>query len=113
MDVGWLAFVQPGASAGQHTLRSASVERKVTAWESWSIAGEWAMATNPQTGQTMAMVSPYPRVWTMDWGEAAGYLAWMDTVDVPPSAAVQRVCYLVLCPDRQRARRYAWLARYL
>ena len=113
LGAGWLVFAQPGASAGRHTLRSANVERKDTPWNTWSVAGEWATVTNPQNGQTMAMVSPYPRVWLMDWGDATGFLAWMDTVEVPPSGAAQRVCYLALCPDPQRARRYAWLAKYI
>ncbi|MBN1641431.1 MAG: GNAT family N-acetyltransferase [Anaerolineae bacterium] len=113
MNVGWFVFAQPGASAGEHTLRGAAIERKDTPWESWSIAGEWAMVTNPQDGRTMSMISPYPRVWMMDWGRAAGFLAWMDTVDLLPSGSTQRTCCLALCPDPESARRYAWLAKAL
>jgi ribosomal protein S18 acetylase RimI-like enzyme len=109
IDAGWLVFAQPDGTSDKNVLRSESVERKATPWETWSDAEHWGIVVNPDTGRTMALVSAYPQVRLIDWGDAGGHLAWMSVVDVPPLGTAERVCYLVLCSDPVQAKRYIWL----
>ena len=79
--VGWLAYWQlDGASTG-NTLRSEEIERKHTPWDSWPEAGHWVTLTNPQTARTAVLVSPYPYVKLIDWGDAGGHMGWFTGVD--------------------------------
>jgi hypothetical protein len=116
--LGWLTYWQlDGASTG-NTLRSDEVERKHTPWNSWPVAGHWGALLNPQTGRTAVLVSPYPEVKLVDWGEAGGHLAWFNGLDVAPSSdqepgIVERVCYVVLCDTFDQAESYKWLKHYL
>ena len=73
---------------------------------------DMGIAINPDTGRTMAMISPYPHVRLIDWGDAGGHLAWIESIDVPPAGSTERVCYLVLCNDLKKARHYACLKKY-
>jgi GNAT superfamily N-acetyltransferase len=113
IDAGWLVFAQPDGTAERNVLRSDSVERKATPWETWSDAEHWGIVVNPDTDRTMAMISPYPQVRLMDWGDAGGHLAWIGSVDVPPLGSIERVCYLALCSTLEHAKRYAWLRQYV
>ena len=74
--------------------------------------------TNPQTGRTAVLVSPYPEVKLVDWGEVGGHLAWFNGLDVAPLSdqepgIVERVCYVVLCDTFDQAESYKWLKHYL
>jgi GNAT superfamily N-acetyltransferase len=111
--VGWLTFWQPDGSSEANVLHSEYVERKPTPWNSWSWARHWATVTNAKTGRTAALVSPYPDVLAMDWGDAGGHLGCWSHVDVLPGSTTERMCYLALCDDLEAARRYACLRAYL
>jgi hypothetical protein len=109
---GLLAFWQPDGESGANVLRSRDIERKHTEWESWSHAGHWGMVSNPRTGRTGLLVSPYSDVRLVDWGQAGGQLSWFCAVNVPPCESIERVCYAVLCECPSHAMRYRWLKHY-
>jgi hypothetical protein len=111
--VGWLTFWQPDGSCETNVLRSEYVERKPVPWYSWSWARHWAMVTNNETGRTAVLVSPYPNVRAMDWGDPGGHLGCWSHADVLPGSTTERVCYVALCDNPDHARRYAWLKDYL
>ncbi|MBN1579922.1 MAG: GNAT family N-acetyltransferase [Anaerolineae bacterium] len=111
--VGWLTFWQPDGSCEANVLRSAYVERKPMPWESWSWARHWATVTNNTTGRTAILVSPYPDVCAMDWGDPGGHLGCWSHVDVLPESTTERVCYVALCNELEQAKRYTWLKDYL
>jgi GNAT superfamily N-acetyltransferase len=118
LSVGWLTYWQlDGASTG-NTLRSQDIERKHTPWESWPDADHWGTLTNPQTGRTATLVSPYPDVKLIDWGDAGGHLGYLAGIDVMPAstssaASTERTCYIALCDSWNQARISAWLSKYL
>jgi hypothetical protein len=109
LGYGWLTFWQLDGTSAHNTLHSAEIQRKPTAWESWSEAGKWGLVTNAETGRTAVMVSPYPTVRLIDWGDVGGHLAFFDEIQVPASGVAERVCYLALCGDMAEAKRYAAL----
>jgi len=96
-----------------NTLCSAEVQRKPTPWESESEAGTWGLNSNAQTGRTAVMVSPYPLVRLMDWGDAGGHLGFRGHIEVPASGVAVRTCYVALCSDLEAARRYICLEKYV
>jgi hypothetical protein len=116
--LGWLTYWQiDGASTG-NTLRSEQLERKHTPWNSWPEADHWGALYNPRTGRTAILVSPYPNVKLVDWGNVGGHLGWFDSVDIAPSSGkdpgiAERVCYVALCESFEQAERYKWLKHYL
>jgi hypothetical protein len=110
---GWLSFWQLDGARAYNTLTSAEVQRKPTPWESWSDAGRWGIDTNAQTGRTAILVSPYPRVRLIDWGDVGGHLGFTDHIEVPASGTAERTCYIALCADPAAARRYICLEKYL
>ena len=106
---GWLVFLQPDGTSEKSVLRSEHVERKATPWNTYSVAGNWGILANPDTQRTIALVSPFPEVRLLDWGDEGGHLAWMEEPHVPPNGSVERTCYLVVCDTPQEARRYVCL----
>jgi GNAT superfamily N-acetyltransferase len=111
--VGWLTYWQPDGSSAANVLRSGRVERKHTPWYSWSDARHWGMVTNPDTGRTAVLVSPYPGIVLTDWGDVGGHLGCWSHIDVLPGAMEERVCYIALCESLEQARRYTCLRSYL
>jgi hypothetical protein len=73
----------------------------------------WSTVTNPGTGRTAILVSPYPAVCLMDWGDVGGHLGCWSHVDVLPGSTTERVCYIALCESLEQAKRYACLKSYL
>ena len=110
---GYLSFWQPDEEGTRNVLHSEFVQRKPTPWESWSWARHWGAVTRSDTGRTAVLVSPYPNVLVMDWGEPGGHLGWWAQVDLEPGSTAERVCYVVLCASLEEAKRYAWLKDYL
>jgi GNAT superfamily N-acetyltransferase len=110
---GWFTFWQPDGSSAANVLHSERIERKRTPWYSWSNARHWGTVTNPDTERTAILVSPYPDVRLMDWGDVGGHLGCWSLVDVLPESTTERVCYVALCDDLETARRYACLRSYL
>jgi hypothetical protein len=110
---GWLSFWQLDGTREHSTLYSAEVQRKPTPWGSWSDAGTWGLNTNAETGRTAIMVSPYPRVRLIDWADMGGHLGCIDNVEVPAMGIAERTCYIALCEDREAARRYICLEKYV
>jgi hypothetical protein len=113
LDGGWLSFWQLDGTREHNTLYSAEVERKPTPWESESEAGTWGLNSNAQSGRTAVLVSPYPLVRLMDWGDAGGHLGFRGHIEVPASGVAERTCYIALCPDLEAARRYTCLEEYV
>ncbi|MDF1513238.1 MAG: hypothetical protein P1S60_05470, partial [Anaerolineae bacterium] len=113
MGIGWITFWQPDGSAEHNILHSHDMQRKPTPWYSWAKTGHWAAVTNSVTRRSAAMVSPYPEVSLMDWGDAGSHLGAIFDVHVPPSATVRRTVYLVLCDDLKTAKSYAVLKDYI
>jgi hypothetical protein len=116
--VGWLVYWQLDGAPIGNTLRSEEIERKHTPWEGWSEAGHWGTLTNPQTDRTAVLVSPYPHVRLIDWGDVGGHLGWFSGIDVTPASdglgkATERTCYLALCNTFGQAQPYAWLRQYI
>ena len=110
---GWLSFWQLDGTREHNTLTSAEIQRKPTPWEGWSDAGTWGINTNAQTGRTAILVSPYPRVRLIDWGDAGGQLGCIDQIEVPAMGVAERTCYIVLCENQEAARRYICLEKYV
>ncbi len=106
LGVGWLTYWQPDGEWEKNTLRSQYVERKPTLWESWSEAGKWGLVLNGESRRTAILVSPYPNVWLVDWGNVGGHLGFMGETSVEPSGVTERVCYLALCATPEEASRY-------
>ena len=118
VSVGWLAFWLLDSYSTENTLRSHDIERKHTPWESWPEAGHWGSLTNPQTGRTAILVSPYPEVKLIDWGSVGGHLGCFGSVDVMPaltgqSKPTERTCYVALCNSWDQAHIYTCLSKYL
>ena len=109
---GWLVFVQPDGTSEKNLLRSERVERKATPWGAWSLAEHWGTVVNPDSGRTLALVSPFPLVRLIDWGSTGGHLSWMDEPLAPPEGVVERVCYMVLCDSPDQAKVYESLKEY-
>ena len=72
-------------------------------------SGNWAAVSNGKAGKTLALVSPYPEVRLMDWGDAGGHLGFWEKVSVPPMGTTQRIVYCVLCDSVKSASQYAAL----
>lgn len=109
LDIGWATYWQPDGTSAHNVLRGAGMQRKPNPWYTWAKTGNWAAVTNGQTGRTLALVSPYPQVRMMDWGDAGGHLGFWEGVHVPPMETLQRVAYCVLCDSVENAQRYAVL----
>ena len=112
LGYGWQTYWQPDGEWRHNVVRSEFVERKPTPWDSWSEAGRWGLATNAESGRTAILVSPYPDVRLVDWGDAGGHLGLLGELDVRPQRVAERVCYLGLCDNVQQARRYTCLKDY-
>jgi hypothetical protein len=118
VSVGWLSYWQlDGASTG-NTLRSQEIERKHTPWDSWPEAGHWGALTHPETERTAMMVSRYPDVKLIDWGDVGGHLGCFGSVDVMPTYTsraqpTERTCYIALCNSWEQAHVYTCLDKYL
>jgi hypothetical protein len=113
LNMGWATYWQPDGTAEFNVLRGGGLERKPNPWYSWAKTGHWATLTNGNTGRTVVMVSPYPDVRLMDWGDAGGHLGCYSGVRVPPSGDLQRTTYVAICDDLECAERYAALKDYL
>jgi hypothetical protein len=111
--IGWLTFWQPDGTSASNVLHSEDIERKRTSWYSWARARHWGTVTNPDTDRTAILVSPYPDVCLMDWGDVSGHLGCWSYVDVLPESTIERVCYIALCESLAQAKRYACLRTYL
>jgi hypothetical protein len=110
---GWFSFWQLDGTREYNTLYSAEIQRKPTPWDSRSDAGTWGLNTNAQTGRTAALISPYPRVFLIDWGDMGGHLGFLDHIEVPATGVAERTCYIALCADLETARRYTCLEKYV
>jgi RimJ/RimL family protein N-acetyltransferase len=113
LGCGWLSFWQLDGTAEHNTLHSAEIQRKPTVWEGWSEAGKWGLVTNAETGRTAVLVSPYPIVRLIDWGDVGGHLGLIGRMSIPASGVAERVGYLALCASMDAAKRYAALKDYL
>lgn len=112
LGFGWQCYWQPDGEWRHNVVRSAFVERKSTPWESWSEAGKWGMVTNAESGCSALLVSPYPWVRLVDWGDVGGHLGFFGGMNVSPMDMAERVCYVVLCDSVEKAQRYTWLKDY-
>ncbi len=110
---GWQTYWQLDGTWEHNILRSEDIERKPTSWDSWSEAGKWGLAVNGETGRTAILVSPYPSVRLVDWGDVGGHLGFFGGMQVEPSDTAERVCYLALCASPEEAKRYIPLQDYL
>jgi hypothetical protein len=113
LDAGWVTYWQPDGSADHNVLRGGGMERKPNPWYSWTKTGHSATVTNDKTGRTAVIVSPYPDVRFMDWGDAGGHLGCYTRVRIPPSGTIKRVAYIALCDNLEKANHYAALKDYL
>ena len=112
LEIGWAAYFQPDGDAKHNVLRGAGMHRKPNPWYSWAVTGHSAWLTNANTGRSVAIISPFPDVRLMDWGDAGGQLGCYAGVRVPPSGTLQRSVFLVLCDDLASAESYAALKDY-
>ncbi|MBN1934718.1 MAG: GNAT family N-acetyltransferase [Anaerolineae bacterium] len=110
---GWQTYWQLDGAWEKNILRSEYVERKPTPWDSWSDVGKWGLAVNGETGRTAILVSPYPDVFLVDWGNVGGHLGFLGRMEVEPSGTAERVCYIALCASPEEAKRYIPLQDYL
>ncbi len=75
------------------------------------MAKNWGAVTNPDTGQTIALVAASgPRHLTlMDWAGDGSHLQSVERLNLSPHGSAEMVNYLVLADSLEEARRYAIL----
>lgn len=83
--------------------------RQPTVWSNWRSDVFWGVLTHRETGASVALASPQPRVLLLDAGQFGRLLGLGERASVPPEGVFEMVGYLALAPTPEGARKYCAL----
>jgi hypothetical protein len=109
MQAGWDVFVQPDGDRSATVLFTEDYERKRSDRIYGKWGGHWGAAANPETGRTVALISPWPEVNLNDCGPAGGHLLLKPMHTVPAHGMSEMIGYVVVTNDREDVRWFAAL----